>query len=369
MGYKIRGNRIYVTGTVDGTHYRLSTGKEATPANIAWIKKNHRDVLLKLIDKDKPKRSELFKDYAPRSMESNAYAIKPNTHSHYTALLDKHIIPYFKSYRLDEIKPSDVKAFQSKLLKTLTPQSVKNVRSVLSKILEDARMDEIIDKNPVSYTRPPKVVTEDDDMMPFTLEETGTLIKNAKGFFKHYLIVAFFTGMRSGELIALKWDDIDFNSGKIVVRRTKSEGIEGSPKTGKSRTIDMLDEVRAALSEQYKETGLRSEYVFITRKGKPFSRSASIQETYWKPLLKRCGIAYRVPYNTRHTFASLMLLHGEDILWVSKMLGHTNVSTTTKYYIKFVEEKGKKRAAFINGIIGENRTLSAHQKEQPAKHA
>ncbi|MDM5272780.1 tyrosine-type recombinase/integrase, partial [Sulfurovum sp. zt1-1] len=104
--------------------------------------------------------------------------------------------------------------------------------------------------------------TETDDILPFTMEEVITLIDNAAGFFKSYITVAFFTGMRSGELIALKWDDIDFNSNKIIVRRNISEGIEGTTKTGKARTIDMLDSVREALVKQYTKTGLSSEYVF-----------------------------------------------------------------------------------------------------------
>ena len=131
----------------------------------------------------------------------------------------------------------------------------------------------------------------------------------------------------------------------------------------------MLDSVRDALKEQYLKTGLSSKYVFNNRKDKPYQDSASVKVTYWEPLLKRCTIAYRSPYNTRHTFATLMLKNGEDILWVSKMLGHADVSTTMKYYIKFVEEKGQKRATFLNDIFNKNCTLFAQPEKQNEKRA
>jgi len=364
MGYTIRGNRIYVTGTVDGIHHRLSTGKEATPINIAWIKKNHRDVLLQLIAKDKPKRSEMFADYARQSIDANAYAIKSSTQYGYKSMLDRHIMPHFKHYRLDEIKPSDIRAWQTKLLQELTPGSMNNVRHLLGKILEDAVMDEIIDKNPVKRVKPPRQ-TEKDDIHPFTMDEIGILLANASPWMRTFLIVAFFTGMRSGELIALKWEDIDFNTNKIIVRRSMRQGVEGSTKTGKTRIIDLLSPVRETLKEKFKENGLTSEYIFTTRKGTPYKESSAITATHWRPLLQRCAIAYRVLYNTRHTFASLMLLNGEDVLWVSKMLGHSNVATTLKYYTKFVEEKGTKRATFLDNF----RTLSAQSENKKQKHA
>ncbi len=368
MGYKIRGNKLYVHGTVDGKFYRLSTGKEATPLNIKWIKKNHRDVLLKLIDEEKPTHTEFFSAYAKHSMESNAYAIKTSTHESYEHMLEKHILPYFKHYRLDEIKPSDIRNWQSKLLKTLSAKSAKNVRNLLGKILGDAYMDEIIDKNPIRLVRPPKAEPT-DDITPFTLEEVSLLIKNASAWMQTFLTVAFFTGMRTGELLALKWEDIDFNSKRITVRRTIRHGKIGSTKSGKIRTIDMLSPVYDVLKEKFKENGLKYEFIFTSRKGTPYAEASAVYTTYWKPLLKQCGMAYRVMYNTRHTFATLMLLNGEDVLWVSKMLGHADISTTMKYYIKFVEEKGKKRATFLNGMFKKNCTLIAHPAKTKPQYA
>ena len=368
MGYKIRGNKLYVSGTVDGKFYRLATGKEATPLNKKWIAKNHRDVLLQLIAQDKPQRVEMFIEYAKQSMESNRYAIKQQTSDYYEHMFAKHIAPYFKHYKIDEIKPSDVRAWQTKLLKTLKPRTVKNIRNLLGQILGDAVMDDILEKNAVRRVVPPKHIQE-DDIIPFTMEEVKTLISNATGWGKNFITVAFFTGMRTGELLALKWEDIDFNSRKIVIRRTIRHGIVGTTKTGKTRVIDMLDIVHEALKDKYVENGLRDEFIFTSKKGTPYVEASAVNTTYWKPLLKRCGIAYKIMYNTRHTFATLMLLNGEDVLWVSKMLGHSNISTTMKYYIKFTEEKGKKRATFLQDVFKKDCTVIAQLENKKQRHA
>lgn len=368
MGYKIRNNTLYVDGTVDGKRYRLSTGKEATPINIQWISKKHREVLLQLIDKDKPKIVEMFNEFALQSLEVNKHSIKPTTHRIYTSMLDKHIMPYFKHYRLDEIKPSSIKTFQSKLLNSMDARSVKNVRNLLSKILEDAKMDEIIDRNPVKLVKPPKFI-KTDEITPFTLEEVMTILENANEFMRTFLNVAFFTGMRTGEVMALRWEDIDFNKGKIIVRNSITDGVESNTKTGKTRIIDMLDPVQNTLKHHYVKSGLRHKYIFTSRKGTPYTKSSAIVETYWKPLLKRCAMAYRVLYSTRHTFATIMLKNGEDLLWVSKTLGHANISTTMKYYIKYVEEKGQKRAEFLNEFSPKIGTKLAQQENEKSKSA
>jgi len=360
MGYKIRGNRIYVTGTVDGKHYRLSTGKEANAINIAWIKKNHRDVLLQLIAKDRPKHHTRFVDFAKECVESNRNTVKPSTHRQYVLMLNKNIVPHFKHYNINEIKPSDIKRWQNVLLDKLSVQSFKNVKNLLGSILQEAVMDEIIDKNPVRLVKSPKK-EEAKEISPFTLDEAFTLIGNADRWMKSFLSVAFFTGMRTGEIMGLKWEDVDFNTSKIYVRRTIYRGKIGSPKNGKMRVIDMVESVAIALKEKFKENGLSQEYIFTSRKGTYYHEAVSINVKYWKPLLRRCAIAYRPMYNTRHTFASLMLQNGEDLLWVSQMLGHEKIKTTTDHYIKYIPQENKERATFLTKKEEENRTLFAHQ--------
>ena len=94
--------------------------------------------------------------------------------------------------------------------------------------------DGLISTNPVSMVKSPKN-TQQTEVTPFSHKEINTLLDSCDEWMRTFLTIAFFTGMRSGELIALKWEDIDFNSGKIHVRRSISAGREGSTKTGKNK--------------------------------------------------------------------------------------------------------------------------------------
>ena len=90
-----------------------------------------------------------------------------------------------------------------------------------------------------------------------------------------------------------------------------------------------------------------SEYVFLARGNNPFNSSNKISTIYWKKVLKELNIPYRNLYQMRHTFASLMIASGEDILWVANMLGHKNSNITLSTYAKYMKDDKKKRGTFL----------------------
>jgi integrase len=112
----------------------------------------------------------------------------------------------------------------------------------------------------------------------------------------------------------------------------------------------MLPPVEAALKRQFLETGLQGEFVFMSKHGDGVKLLKNIRDNYWRPLLKRCLLPDREMYTTRHSFASLMLSRGEDLLWVSKTLGHKNASITLGIYAKYVQDDSRKRAKFLDGF-------------------
>lgn len=360
-GYYVRNNIIYVQGSVDGRFYRISTTKEATPLNLKWISKNSRDVLLNLIAKEKPCKPIYFIEYARLSLQNNAYMRRSSTNKDYEADFTKKIAPKFKNFTLKDIKPSDIKAWQNKLLDGgLSAKRVKNLRTVFSTILNDAMADDLIDKNPIEMVKPPKI--EQTEIHPFSLKDVTTILGSAKGWFKNFLSVAFFTGARTGELLALKWEDVNFDSNTIHIRRSIRRAEIGKTKTETSnRVIDMLPPVKKALMEQFKTNGLAYEWIFTSSRNTHFTESSSILKNHWRPLLKRCLIDYRMLYQTRHTFASIMLQQREDIGWVSQMLGHKNIATTLKFYAKYIEEKTVKRASFLDNFMKEDCTVITHK--------
>ncbi|BBG66202.1 phage integrase [Hydrogenimonas sp.] len=350
-GYFVRNNTIHVQGSINGRFYRISTKKPATRANIAWVKRNAQDVLSKLVGMpSEPNEEILFEDFALLSLESSAMDRKESTNRKYFGDFQRHILPHFQGWKLYEIRPMDLKMWQVKLLKSgLSGKYVMNIRHVFRGILQDAFVNEIIDKNPFDRVKAPRIVKP--EINSFSLEEVQILINRAQGWFKHYLTTAFFTGMRIGELLALKWEDVNWEKEYISISRAVSRGTISTPKTENSvRIVDMLPIVSKAMKAQYLLTGLENSYIFLNQYGKNFTQYEKIVRYHWKPLLRSCGLNYRVLYQTRHTFASIMLQQGEEIPWVSAMMGHKDIHTTLTRYSRYIPRERRKRAGFIENL-------------------
>lgn len=348
-GVSVRNGIIYVQGSIDGIFYRKSTKKKATKENLLWAKKNAESVLSQLIEKSDTSKMYTLEEFGYRSLEINSSHRRKNTHDNYMRTFKVHILPKFSKWELGQIRPTDLKAWQHELSKNLSGKTIMNIRTVFRSILQDAFIDEIIPLNPFDRVKPPKI--QKADIRPFSIEEVQTITRNSEGVFRNYLLTAFFTGMRIGELIALQWDDIDFIHETIDVKRSMVRGILDLPKTARSyRTIDMLPVVKDALLEQSKVSKYRSDFVFLNQYGENYKDSSNITRRLWKPLLEKLEMDYRILYQTRHTFASLMLQQNEEIGWVSQMMGHTDIHTTLTKYARFIPRKQTKRAKFLNNL-------------------
>jgi len=125
-------------------------------------------------------------------------------------------------------------------------------------------------------------------------------------------------------------------------------GVISTPKTQSSvRDIDIIDSLLPHLESQYKITASKNSYVFLNDNDEHFYDIKRIRNTHWTKLLKECNFKYRPIYHTRNTFATMMLENGEDILWVSNMLGHTDSTMTLSRYARYVKRDDKKRATFL----------------------
>lgn len=168
------------------------------------------------------------------------------------------------------------------------------------------------------------------------LQGVRLFLGNVSPRFKNFFAVAFFTGMRFGEMAGLKWHNVDFRLGVIKVRETRVMGEEGRPKTKKStRDIKMLPPVVQAFREQRKETFGKSDYVFLNQYEIPVD-PMSTNFHVWKPALKKSGLKPRSMYQTRHTFATLMLDAGEHPGWVQKMMGHETMQMIYEKYYSYI---------------------------------
>ncbi len=340
---------IWVRFSYKGKNYRKTLGLENTKANMRLAK---NEILPQM--QVKLYSGELFEktvptvdEYAKISFEMHSKTRKASTQSDYRISYEKHIKPILGDKRLDTIKASDISLWQNKVLESVSPRRLKNIRAVLSTILQDALRDELIVRNPLPLVKLPRA--EKVEIHPFSIDEIYQILENAEGQFRNFYALGFFTGMRSGEMIGLKWKDVDFSRNEIYVRRAIKMGVISTPKTANStRYIDIIDPLLPYLKNQYRLTGDKNSYVFLNDASEHFYDIKRIRNTHWKRVLKKCGLEYRPIYHTRHTFATVMLENGEDILWVSNMLGHTDSTMTLSRYARYIKRENKKRAAFLS---------------------
>ncbi|WRB36196.1 site-specific integrase [Helicobacter pylori] len=253
-----------------------------------------------------------------------------------------------ESDRLKKITQERISRYHESTLKLYRRNTIHNLNANLKSFLAFCESERFLNQNPY-YAITLKNAQEAKAIYPFSLEEVKTLIENAPSLqLKAFLAVAFFTGMRTGEQLALLWDDIDFNQKTITINKSLNElGQITSPKNKPSvREIDLLEPVEKILKELKESEPANKKFVFI---GMP--KRSSIFQRHFKKLLKALNLKDRKLYTTRHTFASLMLRQGEEAMWVSKTLGHKDLNTTYKTYSHYIPKQDKERAKFLKGIL------------------
>lgn len=330
-GYTVRGNKIYVYGVVDGERYRLSTNKIANSINLDWVKENYRDVLLKLIyEKNNSKKiPNNFRTFAYEVLNNTSHKRDANTNKDYISKLERLIFPYFRSYKLEDIKPFDVEKWQNVLLKQYSTTTVRRTSNILGMVLKKAVANDMISKNPVEFAE--KVQIRNKKQRPYSLDEMLKIMSSATGWLKVYLHLAFSTGMRHGELIGLQWSDVDFEKRIVSLKRSISHGSIKLDTLTKNheRTIIVPDFALAMLKELKKSS--QSDWIFVSRLNQPYSDSKAIMRRHFKPLLKRIGVEFRTLKATRHTYISIMRNDGVDVNLVTEIAGHSK-EVSDKYY-------------------------------------
>lgn len=346
---------LYVDFSFSGKRYRRPLNLEDTPKNRKLAKtKIMPEIQYKLNSgeffNNEKEKIPTVGEYMPISFELHSGNRRELTRKGYDSVYNLHIKPYFEDRQIDSIRPSDIIRWQNTLLKTLSAKRVRSIRSVLNTMYIDAINDEVIEKNPFSRAPAPKKGNP-AEKIPFTMKEMFAIIKAVPLKMRAYFAIGFMTGLRTGELCSLRTEHINLDKKIIKVRCARRAGIESEPKTPHSiRDVVILDQLIPYLLEHIEMMSDKSDYLFLNKYGKPYYSSSKISYTYWKPTLKKLNLPYRKMYLMRHSFISLMISKGEDILWVSKNVGHKDVSITFKEYARYIDDGTKQRATFLQDV-------------------
>jgi integrase len=229
--------------------------------------------------------------------------------------------------QLQEIKASHMLVWQNSIDKA--PKTIINYRSTLNTIFKYAVYDEIINTNPLSMIKAPKIAKK--EIKVFTAKEIGLLITHTSGQLKNIILFTAFTGIRAGELIALKWSDIDFRSKTITIARRTREGDEDVPKSKRVRILDMLPQAKKALVEQMPLSKNKSEYIFLSRFDIPYKRSNKISASI-RRMCKKLKIEEGTLQTLRRSCNTLYKQYGLPNDWILDQLGHIEEGVNRTHY-------------------------------------
>lgn len=278
--------------------------------------------------------------------DAHKHQIAHSTWKRYRALATLHIIPVIGQIPLRKIVPSDIQSVLTVMREAgQSPRSQQQARALLSVALGEAEANEYIPNNPVKKVRIP--VNKHREIKPLTIEEVRRLLGTYRDTpSAARLHVALLCGLRQGEALGLRWQDIDLEKGVLEVRN-QIQMIDGRRqltglKTERSRrslvitsgTIESLKKQKEIVNLMKYQNGIdwqENDLVFPAIDGTP--RQSTIDSNDWKRALRLCGIKPRRLHDARHTAATLMYSQGVGIEVISRALGHSSSAITSKLYV------------------------------------
>jgi len=287
-----------------------------------------------------PKLGEYLKAW----LDTNAQYFAASTYNGYEKIINGHLIPAFGTLELYELRIKHVKDYVNTL--TSSTKTIGNIISPLRAALDDAVHDELIDENPITNykikRRRGMAKKRNHNIDPFTYDERNAILNALTGQARNFVQFAFWTGLRTSEIIALEWSDIDFISGQIYINKALTQAAdeaEETKTTTSDRKVKLFPDALDALLKQKQHTFLNDKEIFNNpRTNEPWTGDQPIRKTMWTPALKKAGVRYRRPYNTRHSYASMLLTDGERIQWVANQLGHADWAFTARTYAAYMED-------------------------------
>jgi integrase len=293
--------------------------------------------------------------------------VRQRTWERYEQIVRVHLKPALGRVKLKALTPAHARVlYREKLDSGLATRTVNYVHTTLHKALKDAVADELIPRNAAASVKSPRPGKK--EIRPLTREQARKFLESAHGDrFEALYVLAVHCGLREGELLGLRWADLDLDAGTLAVRRTLSETKKHGhvfelPKNGKGRNVRLTARAaqalkrhrKAQLEERMRLAGLWEDYdlVFPNQVGKTMN-AKNLTARNFKPILERAGLPRSIRlHDLRHTCATILLKMGQHPKFVQELLGHANISITLDTYSHVLPGMGDGLADAMDEAMG-----------------
>lgn len=335
-----------------------------TPANIQYAARLRLEILAKiergtfaLADyfPDSPRatkdvQSLTFKQLAGEWLRVKRPEVQYSTFHHYNQTLGSYHFADLMDVRIADLSYRALMNLLAGFPKN--GKTFNNVASVLRQVLEYGFKAKLLSEPLHDHVQMRRYQKPGPD--PYTLQEAQTIIQAMpEGEARNYYELAFFSGMRPSEQIALQWAKVDLKAGKMVVDAAITRGEEKGTKTGVTRTVELTGNALEALKRQRSISKAGAIYVFESSDGQPLPSADAPLDAWWRPNVSALELRYRYARQTRHTFATMCLMAGITPGWVAMQLGHS-IEMFFRVYSRWIEgaDNGAERKK-LDSFIGQ----------------
>ena len=324
---------------------------------------------------------ELLETYLKRWLEVVVkQRVAPKTYEGYIDYVNGYLIPGLGKVTISKLDPLQIQVFYNSMLdKGLSPRTVRYAHSILRNALNQAVKWGILYKNPTLFVDLPK--NKKNEMRVLNEQEAERFV-NALVYspWKALFSLLITTGMRPGEALGLKWQDIDFSKKRVQVRRslsrTKGNWSLNEPKTSQSKRsipipIEVVKDLKEHQEKQEREKSkakkyIENELVFAGKTGEP-PDYRNICDRHFKKILEDENLPQIRLYDLRHTCATLLLSAGVNSKIVSERLGHASVTMTLDTYSHVLPDMQDKATAELGKVLFKQRNNNSHTIRTPDK--
>jgi integrase len=357
-----RSNGRWRAQVYQGNEHRISRDFKTKPEAQSWLRQMQGELEWGF---DYQGSKTLLKDYLHDWLDNSKMALRPKTADGYERIMQKHIIPHLGDIPLKDITPHQIEKFYASLVEAgVGTRTVRMVHSVIHRALERAVFNLMLTRNPSAHATLPRY-THGEMKVLDEIQVNQFLVAAIGSPFVALYHLAVKTGMRQGEILGLRWSDLQWGNGRLYVQRQlqdlRGEGyIFQEPKTRSGRrTIQLGEGTLQALRDHREHQQLQKAFagsrwqdndlIFPSKLGTPLDPSNLRLD--FNRVLERAGVPKIRFHDLRHTCASLMLNNGIPVIVVSRILGHSKPSITLDIYGHLYNEMQEEASRLMDELV------------------